>query len=132
MAQQYVIKDVKKGKVWDSSYGQMQAYALALEDVGEPVKMNKKMPVAHEPKPGDTIFGSLEEKEYDGRVFFNFKSEKHPFQPKGQPRDDKAIRAQWAIDQAVQIGMATNQLDDSAIEVKAIELFKMVGRVKES
>jgi hypothetical protein len=52
---------------------------------------------------------------------------------KGQPRDDAAIKAQWAIGQAIALASAT--MDKSTITMKVIEnyakqLYATVSRVK--
>jgi hypothetical protein len=80
--------------------------------------------------------GDLEVYENDkGKVYIRQpKQDKPSFAPKKdqkewQPRDDNAIRAQWAIGQAV------NQLGNAApdeIEAAAIRFYAMVDRVKGS
>ena len=140
MAQTYKIKDVKKGNSWKSTRAtsnddDMQSYALVLEGVGEPVQLNKKLPVKVEPKPGDEVSGTLEEQERNGRIYYKLKVDYSQNQGggfKGQPKDQKLITAQWAIGQAVQINMALGTCDTNSIEITAKELVSMVNRVKES
>jgi len=129
----YTIKSVKKGKTWPSDYGEMQSYALDL-GVGEPVQLNKKVPVKQEPQVGEEVSGTLEEQERNGRVYYKIKLDPPQKQGgyKGQPRDDAAIKAQWAVGQSVQIGMTNNSLTMPEIEARAIELFHMTERVKAS
>ncbi|HJQ07958.1 MAG TPA: hypothetical protein VJ836_00590 [Candidatus Saccharimonadales bacterium] len=141
MAQEYVIKSVKKGREWGNDFGKFQSYALALDGVGEPVQLNKKVPVKNEPKEGDTLYGILEEKIHEGRIYYKFKVEKKPdsgYSGKGsyQPRDDEAIRAQFALKLAVQ-AYGPNQSDDqdiyfADIETYAKHFYAMVDRVKGS
>jgi hypothetical protein len=138
MSQTYKITDVKKRNTWKSSRGdEMQTYALALEGVSEPVQMNKKLPVKVEPKVGDEVIGTLEEQERNGSVYYKLTIDFNAMKQqtggyKGQPRDDAAIKAQWAVGQSVQIGMTNNSLTMPEIEARAIELFHMTERVKAS
>ena len=137
---EYTIKQVKTNDVWSNSYGEFQSYALVLEGIGEPVSMNKKAPVSNPPKAGDKIFGTLEEvNAKNGRSFYKFKAEK----PQGvAPSTDKpteeywedknsAIKAQWAIGQAVRVAVAINEPEAyKNIETEAKGFYAMVERVK--
>lgn len=79
MAQEYRVKDVKKGKEWSNDFGTFQGYALSFEGIGEPVSLNKKVPVNSEPMPGDTLYGTLESvSTQSGRMYYKFKSEQRP------------------------------------------------------
>lgn len=99
MAETYKVKAVKSvPKEWDSKYGAMKTWLIQVEGDGEPLQLNKK---ADSPMPqvGEELYGSIQETEF-GR---KFKGEKKPFTQngfKGQPRDDSAIQAQWAINQS--------------------------------
>lgn len=76
---EYTIKSVKKGNTWNSPYGDMQSYTLSLDGVGEPVVLNKKVPVKQEPKEGETLYGTLEEKtNQKGNVYMKFTAVKPP------------------------------------------------------
>ena len=76
---EYEITDVKAGNQWASPYGDMQSYTLVLKGVGEPVVLNKKVPVKQEPKVGETLFGTLEEKtNAKGNVYMKFTAQKPP------------------------------------------------------
>lgn len=142
MAQTYKIKDVKKGNTWKSSRAtgddpDMQSYALVLEGVGEPVQLNKKMPVKTDPQVGDELTGDLEEQERNGRVYYKFKVDYSANKPannwKGSPKDDKLITASWAIGQSVQVHMAIGATDNlDGIEVYAKDLAAMAYRIKET
>jgi hypothetical protein len=62
MAQDYTIQDVKKGNLFNTGYGDMQGYTVALSGVSEPVMLNKKAPVSKDPSVGDIIYGEVEVK----------------------------------------------------------------------
>lgn len=146
MAENYTIKAVKKDpKEWESKYGPMKTWLIQVEGNGEPVQLNKK---AESPAPevGEPLYGTITETEYGQK----FKSERLPYTGGGggksyQPRDDEAIKAQWAIGQAVQLYVTqrdeinatlkdTGQMmsDMEYVEGQAKELFAMIDRVKES
>lgn len=84
MAQKYLVKDVKVGDQWSNSYGTFQSIALALEGIGEPVNINRKLNedgTYKEISKGEELFGELEEKtSKNGRPYFKFKTVK----PEGQ------------------------------------------------
>lgn len=148
MSKDYLIKAIKKQDEWESSYGKMQSYALVLEGVGEPVKLNKKVPVEKEPQIGDSLFGIVEEKKNrTGGIYLQFKTERRLEAPQngsqGQSNEywlekDKQIRAQWAIGQSLsKFEENCYQASDenratllANIEDFAKELFSMVDRVK--
>lgn len=126
---EYTIKAVgSKVKPWSSQYGEFKTYLIQVEGNGEPVQLNKKAD-SEPPKEGDVIYGKIEETEFGQK----FKAAKKPFSG-GYQRDDSAIRAQWAIGQAVgtvdwtQKGVAIYE----AVEQRAKELYAMVNRVKDS
>lgn len=129
----YTIKSVKKGNTWESSYGQMQSYALALDGVGEPVQLNKKVPVKTEPQVGDELHGTLEEQERGGRTYYKIKLDQQQSGFKGQPKDEAAIKAQFAIKTAVQLLRNPDaEVSAETIEHWAKEFYAMVERVKQS
>lgn len=132
MPQTYKIVAVKsQAKDWDSKYGPMKTYLVQFEGNGEPVQINKKAdsPV---PQVGEEVYGTIQETEYGQK----FKSEKQ-FNGgfKGQPKDEAAIKAMWAIGQAVS---TVQNFDDPArdviglVENRAKDFFAMVDRVKGS
>lgn len=130
MAQEYTIKDVKKSGTWKNSYGEYQSYALAITGIGEPVKMDKIIPVNREPEVGDVLYGHLEEQRSttDKRIYYKFRSE-----PK--PEDDKrqaSIQSQFAIKTAVEVWIAQG-CEPTAydnIETEAKHFYKMINKVK--
>lgn len=145
MAQTYTVRDVRKTDQWDSQYGTFQTYALALEGIGEPVKLNKKVPVKDEPAKGGTLYGTIEEKSTrNGSTYRQLKLERpdtgpysggaHGYSKRDyQPRDDAAIRAQWAIGQAMSFFTAKStdvQIDEDHVAQMAQKLYAMVDRVK--
>jgi len=138
MSSTYKIKEVKRGNTWTSTQGgEMQSYALILEGVGEPVQLNKKMPVKAEPQIGDELFGALEEQERNGRVYYKFKvdyTQNNAGGFRGQPRDDKAIHAQFAIRLATEVWIAQGCHKESYdnIEKEAKHFYRMIDRVKDS
>lgn len=128
MAQMYRIKDVKKGSVKKEAYGEYQTYALAIEGIGEPVRLSRPVPVAHEPVVGDTIYGSLVENETDGRIWYTLRPEARPPLTK-----DEIIRSQWAIGQAVQCYIAGGGPSREAydnIKREAQHFYAMVEEIK--
>lgn len=76
---EYKIIDVKRGSEWSNSFGTFQSYTLVLENYGEPVGLNKKVPVSQEPQVGDILFGNVELKRNKaGNEYASFKAEKRP------------------------------------------------------
>lgn len=144
MAQTYTVRDVRKTDQWDSQYGTFQTYALALEGISEPVKLNKKVPVKDEPAKGGTLYGTIEEKSTrNGSTYRQLKLERpdtgsysggaHGSGKRDyQPRDDAAIRAQWAIGQAIQFLAPIDHIQNEQIEEQAKIFYAMVDRVKGS
>lgn len=139
MAQDYKIKDVKKNEVWSNDYGQFQSYALSLEGVGEPVSLNRKIPIKEEPVIGSTIYGSLElMTSKSGRTYYKFKTEKkdEPTYQKVEQNDEywqernDSIKAQFAIKAAVEL-LKNPEADiaEDTIEHWAKKFFDMVDRV---
>jgi len=106
---EYKIIDVKQGNQWESPYGVMQSYTIALEGVSEPVVLNKKCPVKHEPKTGETLFGTLEEKtNAKGNVYMKFTAQKPP-EATGQAQSSnwhESPEKQQSINRAVALNNA--------------------------
>lgn len=140
---EYTIKAVaSKAKPWMSKYGKeknltqddMVTYLIQLEGNGEPVQLNKKS-TSERPQVGDKLFGKVEEVSFGDSTIQKFKAAQKPHG--GYQRDDNAIRAQWAIGQAVQMQIAklnTTNIGDEPedIENNAKILYAMVDRVKGS
>lgn len=103
---------------------------VKLEGHDRPVSIGKRSPDAL--KAGDTVYGNIVPSDPSKFETDNFKAER-PQEGSGgrnyQPRDDMAIRAQWAIGQSV--GMQ-GLVKIENIEAMAKELFAMVDRVKNS
>jgi ABC-type sugar transport system substrate-binding protein len=127
---EYTILDVKKGDQWGNTYGQFQAYALALVGVGEPVKLNKKLPVASDPVKGDKLYGHLEQEvAASGKEYYKFKSDSRPESDSKQ----QSIQAQFAIRTAVDVWIAQG-CDTKAysnILTEAKHFYAMINQVKE-
>lgn len=80
MAQTYKVTSVKVGDQWSNSYGTFQSIAMALEGVGEPVNINRKVNedgTYKEISEGDELYGDLELKTgKSGKEYYKFKSVK--------------------------------------------------------
>ena len=106
---EYKITSVKAGNIWSSPYGEMQSYTVSLDGVGEPVVLNKKCPVKHEPKEGETLYGKLEEKtNAKGNVYMKFTAEKPPegAQSTGSSNWHESPEKQQSINRAVALNNA--------------------------
>lgn len=97
---------------------------VMVEGHDRPVSVGKKSPDAL--KVGDTIYGEIVPTQYDTD---NFKPETKP-NPAFQKRDDSAIKAQWAIGQAVSLFTSGKDEAISDIEKNAKDFYVMVDRVK--
>lgn len=118
---------------YESKYGSMVAYKLKLEGSNDIVELSKKS-TSPAPAIGDTLNGTVEKTDFGHK----FKAES-TFNGTGnggksyQPKDEAAIKAMWAIGQAVQLHAAVTRNggeEAQGIEVTAKELFAMVERVK--
>lgn len=128
-------------RTWDGEHGTVYYIRVMLEGHDRPVEIGKKSPDAL--KVGDTVYGTIKPTDYPSD---SFKAAQKPFGGGGgktyQPRDDNAIRAQWAIGQAVShynsiaVAAVKGGADAKAfldgIEETAKELYQMVDRVKAS
>lgn len=125
---EYRITSIKKGDQWTSDYGTFQSYALALNGIGEPVQLNKKVPVKQEPAVGDVLHGTLEEKtSKTGRPYYKFKAENN-YQPKGKNGYDSDGMA-WgnSLTNAVSIVTSSSKTGDDAYSQArdALEIAKL-------
>lgn len=130
MAQEFTIRDIKKTGTWKNSYGEYQSYGMALEGVGEPVKLNKLIPVQDEPKKGDLLYGGLVlEKAKDGREYYRFKSEARPEADERQV----SIQSQFAVRLAAEVWIAQGCQPDAYanIEAEAKHFYKMINKIRE-
>ena len=126
---EYRITGVKKGDQWESSYGQFQSYALALSGLGEPVQLNKKVPVNKEPEVGDVLTGTVEEKTSKaGRPYYKFKAENNFQQKNGKSGYDSDGMA-WgnSLTNAVSVVTQVTKSGDDAYSVArdALEIAKL-------
>jgi len=126
---EYRITGVKKGDQWESSYGTFQSYALALDGLGEPVQLNKKVPVRQEPSIGDVLTGSVEEKTSKaGRPYYRFKAENN-FQQKsnGNKYDSDGMAWGNSLTNAVSVVTQVTKSGDDAYSVArdALEIAKL-------
>lgn len=114
-------------KEYDGQNGKIYYIKVALQGHAKPVSIGKKSPNAL--KPGDTVYGTIMPTEYDTD---NFKAENKPYQA-ATPKDQDAIKAQWAIGQAVEINIKYEPtFDVIKVEKVAKDLYSMVDRVKGS
>ena len=142
MAQDYKLLQFKVGDFQDQ-HGNTWATA-AFEGVSEPVRWVVKDPSTI--KEQESYYGDIKQHESkSGRPYLRFHRAKKEDRPK---RDDSAIRAQWAIGQAVNtltplIAKIAGKADETFIsgidakfledvELKAKAFYAMVDRVKGS
>lgn len=127
MAQEYTIKRISQNppREWAGTHGTVYYIKVQLAEHGRFVEIGKKNPDAL--KVGDKVYGTIEPTpkfETD-----RFKAERKPDGGgfRGQPKDEAAIKAMWAIGKAVE---ALDEPDTALIEELAKELYAMVERVK--
>lgn len=143
MAQDYKLKSFEASDFKDNNNNFW--CTAVFEGVGEPLKW-----VVRDPTKivvGDEYFGEIRDwTSAAGKVWPRFYREEKPEQNHGQsqgggqtakkewqPRDDNAIRAQWAIGQAVSThDWAKGTTNYGFIEERAKEFYTMVDRVKGS
>lgn len=126
---EYRITGVKKGDQWESSYGTFQSYALALSGLGEPVQLNKKVPVNQEPSVGDVLTGTVEEKTSKaGKPYYRFKAETNFQKSNGKGGYDSDGMA-WgnSLTNAVSVVTQVTKSGDDAYSVArdALEIAKL-------
>lgn len=141
---------VKSWKAWvdqetdeliQDNYGNYKGTVTFNEYNSEPVDATFK----EQPEVGSKKYGSIEEyKTRAGKTRLKFKRADRPQEEQNmgygaksnyQPRDDMAIRAQWAIGQAVQLYIAEPKKSEvktakEVVENLAKDLYAMVDRVK--
>jgi hypothetical protein len=121
---------------WDGPNGTVWYIKVKLDGHAKPVSIGKRSPDAL--KVGDTVHGTIIE---DGMHDEDkFKAEQNPAysgggssasKPSYTPRDDMAIRAQWAIGQSMTATYNKDAGNIAEVELLATALFAMVDRVKE-
>jgi formylmethanofuran dehydrogenase subunit A len=106
----------------------------AFDGISEPVKWVVKDPTTV--VKGQQYYGQIVEAiSKAGKPYLRFKREQRleastGNSPQTFSKNSDAIRAQWAIGQAVQLAIADNLTDIVTIEATAKTLFAMVERVK--
>ncbi len=145
MAQEYQVRQFNKGDFQDP-HGNYWC-DMSLEGVGEPVKIVVKDPMQF--KDGMTLYGNItDETSKAGKPYSRFRREAKPDQqpfesskPEAKKDDDKywedknsAIKAQWAIGQAVKATEMKASIDGYFADVEhlAKEFYLMVDSVKAS
>lgn len=134
---EYKIHTVQENpREWNGPNGTVYYISVGVEGHDKLISVGKKSPDAL--KVGDTITGTIEPTEYPTDKFKEERSfpQKYDGPKKGYTqRDDNAIRAQWAIGQAVQLHIAVTAKggeEAQSIYDTAVELYAMVDRVKDS
>jgi hypothetical protein len=150
MAQDYKVLQFKKGDFRDNNNNYW--CDMALHGVGEPVRIVVKDPTQYH--DGMELYGRVEEKTSQaGKQYLRFYREQkddnqasftaststppapsgQPVKKEWQPRDDNAIRAQWAIGQAVsKVELPfTDASYYQSVESVAKKLYAMVETVKD-
>jgi hypothetical protein len=124
-------------KEYQGEHGTTYYIKVMLDGHERPVSIGKKKPDAL--KVGDTVYGTITETQYETDRFTADKMQGGYAGGKSnyQPREDhhEAIKAQWAIGQAVQLMLpssAKNALSPAVLEDTAKMFFAMVDRVKSS
>lgn len=138
MSEYYEVTSFKPSDFKDN-YGNTWC-DMALLKFGEPVKIVLKDPSTV--KVGDKLYGTINtQTSKAGKEYFKFKKEMPQESPAGQPQSDEywddrnaAIRAQWAIGQAMNLAVKlydkeTGRLPFDTVEEYAEYLFAMVDRV---
>lgn len=141
MASEYRVKTVKQSGepdqygnygYWVEFEGHQSSVLMRAKNAPEVGGMEYGTVSQETSKAGKPYFKFKREQREDGQQFHSevksFKGEKKEW----QPRDDNAIRAQWAIGQAVtSIGkIPMNESDYAHIELVATKFYSMVDRVK--
>lgn len=138
---QYIIEKVSNNppKEWTGGFGPMVTYKVIFQGGPDVIEINKK-PDSVPPKAGDTLDGTIEGTEYGKR--FKAVSKQYgqygaqskqsaPSTSSYQPRDDNAIKAQFAIKAAIQFASMSNLPSNfTDIEDYAKAIYNMVDRVK--
>lgn len=127
----YTIKAVSQQvRSYDGKYGPMKSYKVAFIDVPQAVEISRKAN-SPAPKAGDELEGTLD---MSGQYGPKFKADYSASKPGGgYSRDDAAIKAQWAIGQAVNIAVSLNtdgQIKWDSVEAVAKKLFALVNVIK--
>jgi hypothetical protein len=137
--QEYTVTNFRAGDFTDRNGNKW--CNLALEGVSEPLSIVVKDPSQYQ--VGMKLYGHIELKQsQQGRTYNRFYRDQKPqwnstdtkdttFKS-GYTRDDDAIRAQWAIGQAVQLSVHGTGMEFKDIEASARTFYSMVDRVKGS
>ena len=133
MPQTYTVKSVKVGDQWSNAYGSFQSIALALDGVGEPVSINRKLNedgTYKEVTEGEELFGDLElKKGPSGRDYYKFKAVKPEFKSGGgggrAPSDPRTMYTAYAKD--VWVAMCAEGQVDNEAYLQALDQIKSGG-----
>jgi hypothetical protein len=103
----------------------METYKVLVKGEDDPIDVNRK--TGNPPTVGEVLSGTLETTDF-GR---KFKPERKSG-PSFGGRDQDAIKAQWAIGQAVGLFTSGKDTEIGDIEKNAKDFFLMVDRVKQT
>jgi hypothetical protein len=141
--QDWTLKSFEKSDFQDN-FGNYWCDA-SFDGVGEPVKWVVKDPL--DIKIGEKFYGKFTlETAKSGNKYLRFRREQKPegeshvghtrsnggSSKNYQPRDDAAIRAQWAIGQSMSHFANKDSVKLPDVEKLAVALFEMADRVKEA
>lgn len=107
----------------------MEAYKVKVEGINEPIEVNRKP--GNAPQVGEVLSGTVEDTAFGKRLKPDKKKAWGGSKREYVDHHDD-IRIEWAIGQAVQIGMATNALKLDDIETMAGYLLEMADALKKS
>lgn len=136
MSREYKITQISQQapRQWDGPNGTVYYIKIRLEGHAKAVSIGKKSPDALH--VGDSVYGTITEDPMHDED--KFKADQNPSYSGGSssskpayvPRDDLAIRAQWAIGQSMTAVYDSDAGNTAMVELLAGELFAMVDRVK--
>lgn len=132
--QEYEIMQVKAGNAWSSGHSgnvlDMQGYILVLKGVSEPVVLNKKIPVAHEPLVGEKLYGVLESKvNAKGNAYMKFTAKPRPEPPQAPMTAPIAKATSWDSPEKQQAINRAVALNNAAILYQGIGVAAVVENI---
>lgn len=139
MAQEYTVTRISQQppREYDGDYGKVYYIKTQLEGHDKPVSIGKKDP--HALRAGDKVYGRIIETQYDEDKFQAERRDNNHVGNKGsfngnkghyQPRDDAAIRAQFAIKAAIEYCKTNDPNSLNDVEEYARRFYAMVDSVK--
>lgn len=136
----YTIKNVgttapNAPRDWTGQNGSFTDYKVLFNETGQTVVTVTRKAGGIAPKVGDVLEGTIDMSGKFGPKFKQDYQAGNSFKPgggfKSAPKDEAAIKAMWAISQAVaSLKLADAGLDPADVEEQAKAFFAMVDRVK--